>query len=635
MLLSHLEAKELMPYEQKGCTSNSKATKDQLLIDKMIFTDCKQRHKNLSMAWLDFRKAFDSVPHDWILYCLRIFGVHKQLCTFIKCSMELWTTTLYVNGTSYGDIKIQRGIFQGDSLSPLLFIMALIPLSLLLRSTGKGYRLTRDNTVSHLLYMDDIKLYGRDDDELTSLVSVVSAFSTDICMSFGLSKCNCISLYRGKLVETSDVPLPSGEFIQQLAPDSVYQYLGVFQADNFKTQMMKEKLVAEYKQRLRKILKSYLSGRNVIQAINSYAAPVMRYSGGIIHWTKEDLHSVDVLTRKQLTLHRAFHQKGDVDRLYVPRTLGGRGLLSIEEIIVGEERNLSAYLSSSPEPLLRLAGERLTLSFGLFGADYKESVGRHHLEVYVAKPLHGQFMREITNQCDHRLQWSWLCRSNLDKETEGFVMAAQEQALATNVVKSRIHQLPVSPLCRLCHSCDETVDHLTSSCSYIAQSQYKARHDQVALFVHWHLCKSVGFDVVDKWWNHLPMRVLSTSHCKILWDFTITTDRVLHHNRPDIVLSLLQQRRTYLIDITIPGDSRMTQKTTEKLSKYRDLQIEVDKMWHTTTKVVPIVLGALGSIPSDLCHYLSTINLPKGMIATMQKSVLLSTARILRRYLNI
>ena len=74
-----------------------------------------------------------------------------------------------------------------------------------------------------------------------------------------------------------------------------------------------------------------MTGHNVVQAINSYAVPVLRYSGGIIHWTKEDLHSLDVLTRKQLTLHRAFHCKGDVNFLYIPRALGGRGLLSIED----------------------------------------------------------------------------------------------------------------------------------------------------------------------------------------------------------------------------------------------------------------------------------------------------------------
>ena len=58
-------------------------------------------------------------------------------------------------------------------------------------------------------------------------------------------------------------------------------------------------------------------------------------------------------------------------------------------------------------------------------------------------------------------------------------------------------------------------------------------------------------------------------------------------------------------------------------------------MWQTISKVVPIILGAFGSIPSDLTHYLSTINLPRSMVAAMQKSVLLSTTQILRRYLNI
>ena len=100
-------------------------------------------------------------------------------------------------------------------------------------------------------------------------------------------------------------------------------------------------------------------------------------------------------------------------------------------------------------------------------------------------------------------------------------MAAQEQALATNIIKNRIHHLPVSPLCRLCHSNDQTVDHLISGCSYLVQSHYKPRHDQVAFLVHWQLCKSVGISVVSNWWNHTPERVMSNSIWKILWDHTI------------------------------------------------------------------------------------------------------------------
>ena len=84
--------------------------------------------------------------------------------------------------------------------------MALIPLSFLLCSSGKGYQLTSNHTVNHLLYIDDIKLYAKNDNEFSSLVSVVNVFSEYICMLFGLSKCNCVSLHRGKLVVTIRIP---------------------------------------------------------------------------------------------------------------------------------------------------------------------------------------------------------------------------------------------------------------------------------------------------------------------------------------------------------------------------------------------------------------------------------------------
>ena len=119
-----------------------------------------------------------------------------------------------------------------------------------------------------------------------------------------------------------------------------------------------------------------------------------------------------------------------------------------------------------------------------------------------------------------------------------------------------------------------------------------------------------------------------------LWDYTIVTDRHLCHNRPDIVLSYLQQKKIYLIDISIPGDSRLVQKSVEKWTKYRDLQIEEDKMWQTSSRTVSVIIGALGSIPSDLLTYLSTVNLPISIVTMMQKSVLLCTARMLRRYLS-
>ena len=91
---NHLQSHNLIPFKQKGCMRQSRATKDQLLIDKMVLEDAKKRHRNLSMAWIDFRKAFDSVPHDWLLVCLKSLGIHPNICSLISVYMQYWSTEL-------------------------------------------------------------------------------------------------------------------------------------------------------------------------------------------------------------------------------------------------------------------------------------------------------------------------------------------------------------------------------------------------------------------------------------------------------------------------------------------------------------------------------------------------------------
>ena len=284
----HLRSNNLFPVEQKGCFCQSRGTKDQFLIDKLVMCDAK-RKKNLCMAWIDFKKAFDSAPHDWIMKCLQLYGVNKQVQQFLFHSMHLWHTILTVNGDVYGEVLIQCGIFQGDSLSPLLFIMALMPLSLLLNKSGKGYLLQREHhRVSHLVYMDDIKLFASSRQRLDSLLTMLSLFSEDICMKFGYSKCNILTLTKGVITPADDdftLPCVSEDIITGLLPTAVYRYLGVLESSAVHHSDMKEKLSDEYRHRVRKLLRSHLTGKNAIQAINSCAIPIMRYSAGIVDWT--------------------------------------------------------------------------------------------------------------------------------------------------------------------------------------------------------------------------------------------------------------------------------------------------------------------------------------------------------------
>ena len=132
-LYDHLEKTNSLPWEQKGCRKGSRGTKDQLLIDKMIVKDCKERLKSLAVAWIDYRKAYEMVPHSWIQKCMEAFGVAVNVRSFVNASMKQWNTELTASNQRLGNVKISCGIFQGDSLSPLLFVLVMIPLTLVLK----------------------------------------------------------------------------------------------------------------------------------------------------------------------------------------------------------------------------------------------------------------------------------------------------------------------------------------------------------------------------------------------------------------------------------------------------------------------------------------------------------------------
>ena len=87
-LYKHLEENNLLPDEQKGCRRRSRGTKDQLLIDKMVIRNCKRRQIGLGMAWIDYKKACDMIPHSWILKCLEMFGAAGNIIALLEKSMN-------------------------------------------------------------------------------------------------------------------------------------------------------------------------------------------------------------------------------------------------------------------------------------------------------------------------------------------------------------------------------------------------------------------------------------------------------------------------------------------------------------------------------------------------------------------
>jgi hypothetical protein len=80
----YMEDENLTLKEQKGCCSRTKGCKDQLLISKAILQECKCRKKDFNMAWSDYQKMFDRVPHSWIIKSLELIGINNKVISYTK-----------------------------------------------------------------------------------------------------------------------------------------------------------------------------------------------------------------------------------------------------------------------------------------------------------------------------------------------------------------------------------------------------------------------------------------------------------------------------------------------------------------------------------------------------------------------
>jgi hypothetical protein len=205
IIYDHCQKLNILNEEQKGCIKECFGCKEQLIIDTVIMEQARKNNRNIYTAFIDYKKAYDSVPHSWLIKILKIYKINLDLINCLSHIMIFWRTTLNlsINNTKLKSepIQIKRGIYQGDSLSPLWFCLAINPLTNLLNSTGYGFNIRLNNTtlskLNHLLYMDDIKLYASKKNHILSLLTITENFSNDIGMSFGIDKCKMQSICRG------------------------------------------------------------------------------------------------------------------------------------------------------------------------------------------------------------------------------------------------------------------------------------------------------------------------------------------------------------------------------------------------------------------------------------------------------
>lgn len=322
-------------------------------MDWCIAQEARLQKKPLSVAWIDFKKAFDVIPHRWIRKCLRLVKAPELVLRGLDKVMTKWASSLEVRSrdgeVSRRLVKFRRGVFQGDTLSPLLFGLAVAPLSAMLGSGGGFSSAFQPRPITHTMFMDDLKVYEESPEELEATISKVEGLARAVGMTLGVRKCAVAHLRSGRVrwgmpgIETIEGLV---ETVRQGEP---YRYLGILQTFGSHAKEVRARVSGEYLRRVKAVWSSPLGMSEKVRAHNGWAVAVLRYYFAAVEWTCADRTRLDCRTRGILESVGAHNRGASVPRLYYPREKGGRGLLSVSQTWELEVVGAALYLVSDED----------------------------------------------------------------------------------------------------------------------------------------------------------------------------------------------------------------------------------------------------------------------------------------------
>ena len=613
------------------------------------------------MMWFDYKKAFDSVPHDWILKALQLARVPQKIINTVENLMRVWTTKLHLQDMIMEAIKYISGVLQGDCLALILFILCLNPLSFLLNRLP-GYKPgppgKRNCSISHLFFVDDLKTFAPDVMVAKAQLDLVTTFTKDISMELGNDKCAYINIERGKRVSLGKNFGINDMDLNELECGEKYKYLGQDENVGYESALNKERVTKEYYRRVRKIWMSELYSNNKTIAHNIFATPVITPTIGILDWTKEELEQIDIKTRKILTSTGSFHINSDIDRLYAPRTKGGRGLNSLVDLYISRIVSISQHfkevapsnkyirlvLAHEKEGLSRVA-EQLQSSFEIdvgettpkkLSYDIKQKMKQHHITAWRKKPQHGYLSRtrETVKHATEDASNSWMRKCTFSSHVEGYLCAIQEEEIATRALKAKRSKGEENPNCRLCKCSQETIQHVVSACPMLSASMYlPMRHNKVCNVVYQNIIQKESTK------KRQPIQTYyANEEIEVWWDTKIKTLTKCEHNKPDIVLWCKPEKKCYVMDICVCLDVNIEKNIQQKRDHYLPLTAELKRLYQEYNfEIVPIVLGATGLITTHLGEALKKVgveNIPE-VVTQCQKAALLGTLKIVKSFMKM
>ncbi|KAK5978004.1 reverse transcriptase [Trichostrongylus colubriformis] len=602
------------------------------ILDQTVIKDAERSKQELHMMWVDMAKAFDSLRHGAILWTVKQWGVSSDVRRLLSTLMKTQSVRYcgYVNGRQVRSrpLKIRNGLMQGDSLSPLLFCLAIAPISAWIQAhvrpyqtkAGSGPRSDGALQVGHVFYMDDLKVFTPDWYELTKAKNGIQLIAGQLGLALNNSKCairsmNSADVGLDRVKEMGTIPILGGS--------QVYKYLGAEETTLVCFEDLWSRVAEHAMATAKRLFFSNLTVRQKVNGYNQIVVPKLKYAFSCIIFGAGRFRTLSMRARNFDTEVRRLLEESHlrfghscVARLYVEKDLGGLGLKCVEEELHISVSYTWSYLATNTDLLvsyelaerLRASSKRsLTSDFkAVMAANeiegrvtrtimatikvdsqtfyhateaaraisklIRERWAKVHLSEWRSKEVAGRILQEHgrdgtpTGLC---LKDSFLWSANgwISSEVLRNVWAAQEASLLTGSSAAMRALRPMrGGLCRMhCGPFHETAEHIVSACAHWRTNIMVERHDDVARVLYSSIRKKYGLTVVVN--THRP-HVVEATDVVVHWNDSVVTSEGLVHNRPDLLVWDKRAQRIWIIEISVSWYTRILSQEQRKLGKY-------------------------------------------------------------------
>jgi hypothetical protein len=678
----YLIENSLWDMQQKGTRKGILGTMDNLLVDRAVIEEAKQYERNLAVSYYDYEKAYDSTPHAWQIQCFKMCRINEKVINLVQQLHTIWRTRLELCQDGKIErsppIKFKCGFFQGDSFSPVGFCVTEIPLGIMLERMP-GYMMgapkNRNTKVNRFYFIDDLKVVQGSEADLKRANSIIGKVSEDMGMRFGISKCAEIVYERGKMVKGEGLDLKEGT-VKALNPENqeFYTFLGIEEGEGQMDKLVKIRVTEKCFELINKLCSMQLYERNLVKSINCKAMATVRYSMSICHYTKTELKELDIRVRRILKKSRVRGPQESVERLYMAKEVGGRGLTSFEMMYKMTKISIAVYLCLSEDEMLKAVfnrerskttwknpvreaeiaveevGHILLFEEGKVVLDGKQlneepSKVRKMIPQSFKKWWRELLIKEYENKVVKSVIWkevrtcpegfSWMQR-NLTSQTITRVLRVQEQMVA-NKGLDRTRGKPVADItCRLCKEAEEGVKHWLNACQYLAKVEYLKRHDQTLRVFYAEVLKKYGLEPTERAWFNIPVeKVRESPVVLVMWNMRVPTHTRVVHRWPDLRIEDKLRKTIWIVDMSCPSDGNVIAKEVQKIRNYMDLSFEL-RMQRPGWKIVimPLIVGVTGAInklPKILQSFFLNESISARCTNEMQKTTVLGSLQMIHR----